>query len=956
MGSVIDWARSAFGPGEFEYIIALWPEATGDACLVPHDLPPIGELWRQMVRGDRLPSAPLKVKSQVSRDDCARFLTTIVDAMSSVSINAAMLDGLITLFTRLGDFPSAREFLDGIVDGVSPELVAVVDLHRARVHVHLGESKDANRFYCQAARRRKAQGELHEAARCQLERLCFQRGLGAFVLAEEAYQEAMDLVEPLDDVSALKLELQLEYAVLLSARGERLRAPEILAICCDRSTSAHDVRVEGRSRAQLALIFAAAGEVDRAIETMEVAERRLAKGFSLGELVDWSLLRARVMRMAFRADDGRRGLEAVYAIAMERGCLVAAARMLSGLSALAYRQGNLAGAFSLCRRALKMEKRFGRPCRVAQLRYRFGNIFRAQGRLAKAHSSLERSLDAFESAGHVDGSSRCLLALAGVAHASGQDRESLELLERCRMLRNEVGDRLGVAQVLGEEATVHRDRGDLDRAADLYNHSVELRSDAGDNYGRAVVLNDLAMVYRYRGEYERAMALYEESLETKRQIGDRYGQALGLNDLALALKDRGALNEAASAVDAGLRIAESIDAGVMVCRLRANRAHLLAFFGQSDFALDELRSNLKQIRVLGCRAEEPKTLGVLSEIYRIKGRYAPAVRALERCQKLAQLRDDKRELAFVLIQRAQLEADRENYFAALDNLLACKKLRQDLGEVRGVAEVLWREAVVHSALDNVSAREDVFDNVEKLAREYHFPQPLLAARCARAVSSLSTSDHDEESVSQAESLLAEADDMEYLEGLHWAYRLLGLLHVSMDDPSQALRYFGRAFDALETGAWGGGRKAAERQMLQAVDHCLGIIDEDVHQLAEHEGLDVRFPEEGPQLLCVHFRDLPMDSTRERLRALVEVDSLVMPRLLSNHGELVEQYGSLLFMWFLDPSDAQCAREEVLLQAQILERTSSVSIGMGQVPCGDTLDAEVAVPRGLLALALHALPS
>jgi len=861
----------------------------------------------------------------------------ILSTQASVygQLNGSAADGSLTpadvaafVATCLADGTAAVgrrhvvEALDGAAPAVRPHLV----LARARLDAEIGALDAAIDAAAAVAGGSVVPCDSATVAAAAVAEAGYLRTAGHYTRADEGLRR-LGLLAGLP--VGLRIDALLEEAALLAARGARREGGERLRAALEVARTDGDGGRRVIIQCRLAEWAARRGDVVRTAAYLGAAVTIL-RDENLDELrFEVAVARGVAWRACFEVTKAEEALLEALALARQSGRRADIGSALLELGTLLYRQGLLERADDLFDEAVTIETELGRRVALAETDFRRGNVARARGRLGPALDRYRRAEQLFEAAGHREGASRCLLARAGLAHTEGRSDEALRLLTECLAMRREAGDCLGAAQVYGEEAVIHRDRGETTRALELFTESLEIRREAGDRYGVAVVLNDMAMVHRFGGDYGQAMELYQQSLDTKRTMGDRFGQALTLNDMALALKDQGVFNEAFEAVEQGAALAEAIHARILVIRLRTNRAHLLAAFGDGDGALELLQTNVLEIERSGCLAELPKALGALAEIMRGRGCTDEAVAAVERVEAMATASGDRRGLAFALLQRAQLEADRAEFEAALDKIQHCRRLRTAMHDVRGLAEVSWREAVMLRALDD-PASADVFERTAATARSAGFPRPLLIARiglldvACRAEASV-TLDH----LFAAEELLDEADDLEFGEGLFWAFRLLGLLHHRRGEGAPALRYLGRALETLDGGAWGGGRGPAEASILST---CADILAEQRRALDRLDSSDSAVTstrgEDAGTLLCVHLVGVDAPSPRQHLLALVEVDRVIVPRLLRRRGEVVRQLGATFFAWFADADDARRVTEELRAQVPALQ-----ALAVGGVRCG-----------------------
>ena len=807
-----------------------------------------------------------------------------------------------------GYLSQTRALLDNLRQQEQPDLQPLVLHLSSLLAAEAGELDEASRFLNLSSQRFQAKGDRASQAAVSLWAIRLKRQIGDFT-------EASKLIRQFDEEllkaggETITAHFKCERAALFAARGARHAAFETLRDGLECAKRGRDRIAQVRIGTRLAVICASRGDTGRARAYVEASEKLLGEPLSAKLEVDWLVNRAIALRACFDGEGAEAALASAIEIANKEGLKGRLANAVSELGSLVYRQGELDRAENLFSQAIKFEGELGRKVAEAELHFRLSTVERARGHLKEASAALQKAETTFKEANHPNGVSRCLFAKAGIAHTNGSGDEALAKLADCLAIRRETGDCLGAAQVLGEQATVYRDRGELASALELYTHSLEIRREAGDRYGVAVVLNDLAMVYRFRGDYPQALDLYRESLVTKEAMGDRYGMALTLNELALALKDQGSYNEAFETVERGIELAHAVNARLLLIRLRNNKAHLMASFGDLESATELLETNLTEIQHLGCRLEEPKTLGAMAEIYRIRCCTGEAIEAVRRCEALAEDSGDKRALAFSLLQRAQLEADRGGYFVALEGLKKCHELREQLQEVRGIAEVLWREGAIHEALENWTAAAEAYEQALTVATSYSFPQPALLARLG--ITGLAAFSGKEVELSprkgeafiyDVEELLSEADDLEYVEALFWAFRLLGRLHESVGEGAAALRYYGRAIEMLEAGAWGGGRQAAESLFNSRCTSHLAHMEESLKSLLQAKEAPTKErsaaeKSEEQTLLCMRFEGLPQETVRKRVMALLEVDRIAVPRILNNRGEVLLQQGPVFFALF-----------------------------------------------------------
>lgn len=888
---------------------------------------PVGAMLRIWfpggLSGDEAERVDGAAGTESSPDAGVGVLAASAEALAGDAPSDVLLEGLVEVLRAVGEPGRAARLLGRLRRHGDPARVPTVLRLLALVEAERGRMARARRLMALAGARARALGDDALRRRCQVEAARLAREAG-FV------HEARELLAGLDGDAAgepfepvLEVERLAEKAALGRFGATVGDDDGALRRLVDLGRSAGGW-LEARARAAAARRHAERGAVERAVAVLRHLDVASLPPTDPSALLDVRLAEAAVHRAAGRVAAAEESLALAEAVAVAAGDGRRQAQVLMALGETLYRSGELVRARDTFRRVLVLERRAGRRLGVAEVLFRLGLVLRATGRLRQAGRLLERARNLFLGSGVAEGASRCALSLAAVAHARGLDQEARSLVQECVEDRRDRGDGAGTAQALGVLATLHRDRGEHDRALELYSESLDLRRESGDRYGLAVVLNDLAMVHRFRGEYGRALGLYQESLEIKRALGDRWGEALGLNDLALTHKDQGNFNEAFEAVEQGLRLARQLDAGVLAVRLGVNHAHLLASHGDGEAASRELTDTLRRIRRLGCLAEEPKALGALAEILRNRGRLAPAGRLLDRCQRLAEGRGDRRQLAWALLQRAHVEADRDALFPALELLGRCRALREELGEIRGLAEVLWREGLLHLRSGNAAAADERFRAADDLGSTFAFAGVRLLAGLGLVELKAGRAEA-EEVIDEVEELLGRADDQENPEALFWAFRLMGELMGAVGDPAGALRYFGRALDTLGGGVWGGGRRAATARILGGCTAALAAMDTELASLSTVG--PVELPTGTRAVLSLVFRGVPPEPVEKRVAALVELDSAAVPLVLSQGGRLVSQLSHVLVAVFPDAATARRVAELVRRRVADLGAGEGVSVGV-----------------------------
>jgi predicted ATPase len=223
-------------------------------------------------------------------------------------------------------------------------------------------------------------------------------------------------------------------------------------------------------------------------------------------------------------------------------------KAFSGLSVLAYRQGDLATAEQASKESLKLERTSGTRAGVANAINDLGNVSQQRGqyyralrlyrvslalergngnargiavalfntgrqamnlgKLDEAIKDLEESLKLFDDAGNQREASFALNSLGKLLHMQGRDEPALRYADRSLQIRRELGDQRGTAEAMRTRAAVLVAREEFTAAFDLLKQSGDIVFDIGDQRGVAETLEHLALLANAQGSPSTAAALF----------------------------------------------------------------------------------------------------------------------------------------------------------------------------------------------------------------------------------------------------------------------------------------------------------------------------------------------------------------------------------------------------------------------------------------------------------------
>jgi len=270
--------------------------------------------------------------------------------------------------------------------------------------------------------------------------------------AEATFNEALDAAAVAkDDARVARLWSHLVYTrgCLLGRPDEGIALRRTVEIA---ATRADDDLLRSQVLVDLAAVYSAAGELDKARRRYELAitVKREVVGKDHPDIARWYGLLGAVLHREGHLDQSRRCLDAARAIferRLGRGH-PEVAKTCYLLAELAKEQGNNNEALELCQRAIGIIERAGGNWtrELADCLLCIGEIWLAKTDPAKAREPLERALSLRD--GHADAEcARIRFCLAQALWDSGEEKKrAIELAKRSLAGYSEAGDGAGKAR------------------------------------------------------------------------------------------------------------------------------------------------------------------------------------------------------------------------------------------------------------------------------------------------------------------------------------------------------------------------------------------------------------------------------------------------------------------------------------------------------------------------------
>ncbi len=231
----------------------------------------------------------------------------------------------------------------------------------------------------------------------------------------------------------------------------------------------------------------------------------------------------------------------------------ARAKALNGAGALAWAQGDFAGARALFEESLTIRRQLGDQQGIAGSLGNLGVVASGQSDFAGARALYEEGLSLFRQLGDQQGVANALNNLGNVAYQQGDLADARALQEEGLTLSRQLGDQNGIAESLINLGVVAFEQGDFVGARALHEESLTLYRQLGDQRGIACNLEGMSAVACGQSQASRAARLGAAASALRASIGSPFPPAAQGKIDAQVAAVRAALGEAAfvAAWDAG---------------------------------------------------------------------------------------------------------------------------------------------------------------------------------------------------------------------------------------------------------------------------------------------------------------------------------------------------------------------------------------------------------------------
>jgi LuxR family transcriptional regulator, maltose regulon positive regulatory protein len=261
-------------------------------------------------------------------------------------------------------------------------------------------------------------------------------------------------------------------------------------------------------------------------------------------------------------------------------------------------KGNLSESNDLLNTAIAMYRKNQDIPGLASALVRRAHTLRLSGKYDSSLRDVEEALKLSETDLSLQTLYAEALRIKGLdLYRLGQSRLAIDELEHSLLLYTELKETGSVPPLLVETAMLHAAVGNVELAKTSYQKALKILQAEKNLYLQAETLNNLASLYLQVGEYEMSAETYESGIEYAHNSHNQRAEALiltGLGDLYSEIEE---FEAAGQAYEQAESIAISLSGGFITNYIALAKANLALLQGNSDGALEILRSFQKHIKV-----------------------------------------------------------------------------------------------------------------------------------------------------------------------------------------------------------------------------------------------------------------------------------------------------------------------------------------------------------------------
>ncbi len=241
-------------------------------------------------------------------------------------------------------------------------------------------------------------------------------------------------------------------------------------------------------------------------------------------------------------------------------------RALNVVGCLAWRSGDLDGAYSDLDASIRMARELGEDRRAAGTLVNLGLVERERRRFDAARSMYEEALSLFEEHGGDVERAIALNNLGTIASDTGDSHGARAFYERCLEIRRDLGDQSGTARVLVNLGSVARRAGDPCRARDALREALGTVAHASDRQTEVESI-DLAIMLAGAGADPLRAGRWSGAADAARERGGIARELSNADEVETALR-QWRLDAGADAFDLAVRAGSGIGLDGVLSEIR----------------------------------------------------------------------------------------------------------------------------------------------------------------------------------------------------------------------------------------------------------------------------------------------------------------------------------------------------------------------------------------------------
>ena len=533
----------------------------------------------------------------------------------------------------------------------------------------------------------------HAIALRSLGRVYMKRGI--YEQAREYLESARNKLAPVDDRVELT-KLVVEEASLLLAENEydkAIRTFEEALRIAERSEDDRRVAIVKRC---LAAALREDGQLDRSVELLREAraELRGESGDPIEKSIDLLIERAGVSRLE----------------AHERGDLRELEELLDDLGEALLEQGEYSEAMVALSQSAALDKMLETPLESrARSLILLGRAHARRGERKEAKKSYEAAMELYEDSEDEVGQSEARFHLGVWFMEEGRFKEALKQFRKGLRIDQQKSDRVNVARALRSIASVFRRLGDLNRASEHIEEAREALGSTDDPSERGDLELESARISIERGDLKAAAKSLAEARKN-----------LAANEVGVAMCEH---------VDARLALAEGSFGRALGC---LNKAREIFERKQDNPELDDLFDDIGEVQLAaGELAEARSAVEHSLELDKRMGWESGRGRSLLLLAKIAMadrqpdearryvkeamlaFEEDEVGLSEAKTLSGELFEREQNLDRAIEDLKEARRLDQDHGDLRGLADCNRRLARIYVRRTEWMRAEEAFEQAEE---------------------------------------------------------------------------------------------------------------------------------------------------------------------------------------------------------------------------------------------------